>query len=102
MNAITSKNIRVVSIPAVDDIIIDIRHPSEVREFPPFLKTHNILQIPFFKLLETSKELDPSLKYLIYCDKGIMSRLQANILWENGFHNVGILKSPVVTGRYST
>lgn len=90
-----TKNLRIVSTPEPEDLIIDVRHPSEVEELPLPLDTSIILQIPFFTLLEKLHELNPSQNYLIYCDKGIMSRLQANILWEKGFHKVGILKSPI-------
>ena len=94
MSTDATKNIRIVSTPEPEDLIIDVRHPSEVEELPLPLDTSIILQIPFFTLLEKLHELNPSQNYLIYCDKGIMSRLQANILWEKGFHKVGILKSP--------
>lgn len=90
-----TKNIRIVSTPEPEDIIIDVRHPSEVEELPLPLNTGIILHIPFFRLLEKLQELNPSQNYLIYCDKGIMSRLQANMLREKGFHNVGVLKSPI-------
>ena len=75
-----TKNIRIVSTPEPEDLIIDVRHPLEVEELPLPLDTSIVLQIPFFTLLETLHELNPSQNYLIYCDKGIMSRLQSNII----------------------
>jgi len=95
MIADATKNIRVVSTPEAGDLVIDVRHPSEIAELPLSLNADIVIQIPFFKLLENLHELNPSQNYLIYCDKGLMSRLQANILWEKGFHKVGILKSSI-------
>jgi thiamine biosynthesis protein ThiI len=70
-------NIATVDEPAPGDIIIDVRHPQEAADSP-------------LELLE----LDNMPTYLIYCDKGIMSRLQANIMRDRGFKNVGIMNRP--------
>lgn len=86
------ENIEIVSKPNLEDIIIDVRHPNETEETPLRLNTYIILCIPFFKIAERIKDLDPKKKYLIYCEKGIMSRLYANILRDKGFCYVGIFK----------
>ena len=88
-----TKSIRSVAASEPEELVIDVRRRSVVEELSVPLCTSIILQIPFFTLLAKLHELNPSQNYLIYCDKGIMSRLQANILWEKGFHKVGILKS---------
>lgn len=80
------------STPKPRDVIIDVRHPAEVAEMPLNCHPDNEVKcIPFFHLSEKSVDLDPQASYLIYCEKGVMSRLHAAILRDRGFHNVGIL-----------
>jgi thiazole biosynthesis-like protein len=80
------------STPKPRDVIIDVRHPAEVAEIPLNCHPNNEVKcIPFFYLSEKAVDLDPQANYLIYCEKGVMSRLHAAILRDRGFHNVGIL-----------
>ncbi|CAI8306363.1 MAG: tRNA sulfurtransferase [Porticoccaceae bacterium UBA1117] len=80
------------STPKPRDVIIDVRHPAEVADMPLNCHPDNEVKcIPFFHLSEKSVDLDPQASYLIYCEKGVMSRLHAAILRDRGFHNVGIL-----------
>jgi thiamine biosynthesis protein ThiI len=74
--------------------IIDIRYPDKEERKPLTLQSQKILKIPFFKLnsLFNSGQLDKSVEYLLYCDKGIMSRLHASFLVEQGFKNVGVYR----------
>ncbi|MGX5202189.1 tRNA uracil 4-sulfurtransferase ThiI [Aliikangiella sp. IMCC44632] len=78
-------NIDIVSMPDSDDIIIDIRHPHELASKPLFLTKNEVLSIPFFKLSNESAKLNKEKTYLLYCDKGIMSQLQAETLSSQGF-----------------
>ena len=55
--------------------VIDIRPEDECIELP--CKT---IKIPFHKLKREFKELPKEHKYLLYCDKGIMSQLHAQYL----------------------
>lgn len=84
-------NVNQIYSPRVGDVIIDIRHPSEVKNKPLISTENQILQIPFFKLASESSGLDINQHYLIYCDKGIMSRLQALKLKDQGFKKVSVL-----------
>ena len=36
--------------------------------------------------------LDPSRRYLLYCDRGVMSELQAQSLAQAGLRNVGVYR----------
>ena len=78
-------DIEIVNMPNVSDIIIDIRHPHELALKPLFLTNNKILTIPFFKL-QSDKALDKNNQYLLYCDKGVMSQLQAEELIAKGFN----------------
>lgn len=77
-------DIEVVSMPTSDDVVIDIRHPHELLIKPLVLTKNKILEIPFFKL-QSSEQLDKKASYLLYCDKGIMSQLQAEELADKGY-----------------
>jgi thiamine biosynthesis protein ThiI len=72
-------------------VIIDIRNDDEI-EAAPLNVSAEVIEIPFFKLATKFPELDQSHDYLLYCDQGIMSRMQALLLHENGFTNVSVYK----------
>jgi len=78
------ENIEIVSLPATEDIIIDIRHPHELALTPLKLTGNEVLAIPFFKL-ESYSELNKDSTYLLYCDKGVMSQMQAEDLSAKGY-----------------
>ncbi|MDE0746139.1 MAG: hypothetical protein OSB23_00075 [Porticoccaceae bacterium] len=84
-------DIETIFEPALDDIIIDIRHPQESADAPLVFPSNTVLSIPFFSLEAQLSQLDVMLTYLIYCDKGIMSRLQANIMRDRGFKNIAVM-----------
>lgn len=78
------QEIEVVSLPNKNDILLDIRHPHELALKPMQLTANKIISIPFFKL-QSCSELDKNQSYLLYCDKGIMSQLQAEELASKGY-----------------
>ena len=108
----TSQPIYISDILEANDQIIDIRHPDE-QELKPIplpvalasntstdtsnnnkeseIKTE-ILAIPFYSLATAMNNLDPSKRYLLYCDRGVMSQLQAANLIDQGFSNVGVYR----------
>src|SRR5690606_32749901 len=84
-------------------VIVDIRHPNEVELKPLQLNglqsistrdthspaasedTHSsasgdthIEQLPFYKLHASFPALDQGRQYLLYCDRGVMSKLHAS------------------------
>jgi len=73
------------------DTVIDIRHPDEA-EMKPLILDREILCIPFYKLSTEFSELDPRRRYLLYCDKGVMSQLHAAHLADQGVSNVGVYR----------
>lgn len=81
-----------VSAPSAYDTIIDIRHPDEQEHKPrDFSPTPNLL-IPFYQLSQKFSALDPSRRYLLYCDRGVMSELHAQTLAQAGVRNVGVYR----------
>ncbi|MBF0785087.1 tRNA 4-thiouridine(8) synthase ThiI [Muribacter muris] len=75
-----------------NDVILDIRSPEEVDETPFELAGVEVKQLPFYKLSSQFVGLDQSKTYLLYCQRGVMSKLQALYLKENGFHNVKVFR----------
>ena len=75
-----------------NEIILDIRPPEEEEAAPLVVAGREIKVIPFFKLQSQFSELDASKTYLLYCDRGVMSRLQAIHLKDQGFENVKVYK----------
>jgi len=72
------------------DIVLDIRTQEEQEKNPLILSNVMVQKFPFYKLANKFNELDKKKSYLLYCNKGMMSYLQASFLYEQGFHNVKI------------
>jgi len=87
-------NIEVVNTPAVDDVVIDIRAQDEVEKAPLALTNNRILTIPFYELARKMAALDPADSYLLYCDRGVMSQMQAVDLHQKGFTNLKVYRPP--------
>jgi thiamine biosynthesis protein ThiI len=81
-----------VSQLAGTDIVLDIRSPEEEDASPLELDGVEVVHIPFFKLSTQFGDLDQSKQYLLYCDRGVMSKLQALLLHENGYNNVRVYR----------
>ncbi|MCB1672962.1 MAG: tRNA uracil 4-sulfurtransferase ThiI [Gammaproteobacteria bacterium] len=85
-------------IPVVSSLepgvtLIDIRHPDERERAPLAVGDHQdleFLQVPFYQLQTYLDARDRKASYLLYCDKGMMSRLHAAHLADQGFTEVGV------------
>ncbi|EHK91271.1 tRNA uracil 4-sulfurtransferase ThiI [Aggregatibacter actinomycetemcomitans] len=84
-----------VSVLGANDVIIDIRSPEEIDEKPLHIENQTMILLPFYKLSNQFAELDQSKNYVLYCERGVMSKLQALYLKENGFNNVKVFKKSV-------
>ncbi|OUR62531.1 tRNA 4-thiouridine(8) synthase ThiI [Colwellia sp. 39_35_sub15_T18] len=73
-------------------IVVDIRSPEEEDEKPLKIDNIEVKHIPFYKLATQFGDLDMSKDYLLYCDHGVMSKLQALYLIGNGFKNVKVYR----------
>ena len=81
-----------VSVLGANDVIIDIRSPEEIDENPLHIENQAMIQLPFYKLSSQFAVLDQSKHYVLYCERGVMSKLQALYLKESGFNNVSVFK----------
>ncbi|MDC1528141.1 tRNA 4-thiouridine(8) synthase ThiI [Gammaproteobacteria bacterium] len=82
--------IRIASMPGSDEVVLDIRHPDEEEQQPLVLPGHKVEKLPFYKLNSRFAELPRQAAYLLYCEKGIMSKLHASYLKDEGYDNVGV------------
>ncbi|TCS43025.1 thiamine biosynthesis protein ThiI [Reinekea marinisedimentorum] len=73
-------------------VVIDVRHPNEIEQAPLDAGDHEIIQLPFYSLNRQFKALDQSREYLLFCDKGVMSKMHALHLSDAGFKNVGVYR----------
>lgn len=94
MESINKTEVETFPMPLPDVAIIDIRHPDEVEAKPLQVSGQNIRSIPFFRLHKVFQEMDKSARYMLYCEKGVMSRLHAAHLVDEGFH-VAVYRPPV-------
>jgi len=72
--------------------VIDIRTLDEQEESPLVLETLGVMPVPFFKLASFMAKQDPAEHYVLYCQQGVMSRLQAIRLQEEGFAHVYVFQ----------
>ena len=90
-----SSDVVVVQDVDTSSTVIDIRHPDDMKISPLNSIRHkegtDILTIPFYQLRTKFTKLDSTKRYLLYCDKGMMSRLHAAHLQDEGFTNVAVL-----------
>jgi thiamine biosynthesis protein ThiI len=75
-----------------NDIVLDIRPVDEQESQPLVLDNIPVKALPFYKLGSLFSELDQSKSYLLYCERGVMSRLQALYLREQGYANVKVYR----------
>lgn len=93
--------IEIVDTLAPEVTLIDIRHPDETERAPLGLPTRpdvEVVEVPFYRLQSYMAGRDHSAAYLLYCDKGMMSRLHAVHLASQGFSRVGVYAPPAQTG----
>ncbi len=75
-----------------EETVIDIRHPDEQEARPLSIGDNGLMAIPFYLLNAEFAKLDPGARYMLYCDKGVMSGLHAAHLWDQGYTNVGVYR----------
>ena len=73
-------------------IVLDIRAPEDTDDKPLTVAGHQVIEMPFFRLASQFASLDQSQQYYCYCERGVMSRLQAIVLQDQGFTNVAVYR----------
>lgn len=80
----TAEPVPEVAELAASDTVIDIRHPDEAGRPVPNVSAERVLAIPFYELHRRFADLPKDGRYLLYCERGVMSRLHAGYLCEQG------------------
>ncbi|WP_024549849.1 tRNA uracil 4-sulfurtransferase ThiI [Siccibacter turicensis] len=75
-----------------NDAILDIRSIDEQDDKPLVVEGVEVVSLPFYKLSTKFGDLDQSKTWLLWCERGVMSRLQALYLHEQGFKNVKVYR----------
>lgn len=79
-------------VPA-GSVVLDIRHPDEEEKKPLLLGDSVAVQtLPFYQLHKRYVELNKDTQYLLYCERGVMSRLQAEFLRGQGFALIAVFE----------
>lgn len=86
----TPEEVELVRTPSVDDVIVDVRHPDEIERSPLELTNNRVVEIPFYELNQQADQLGGDTRYLLYCDRGTMSRMHAGHLKAEGHRNVEV------------
>lgn len=73
-------------------VVLDIRHPDQAEDAPLELPGIEVQALPFYAINNRFKDLDANRQYLLYCDKGVMSRLHAHHLVSEGHQNVRVYR----------
>jgi thiamine biosynthesis protein ThiI len=83
--------VEVLSVPLAESVIIDIRHPTE-EEIKPLQVQAEVQKIPFYELHSRMADLDSGKTYMLYCDRGVISKLHAGHLIESGYPNIKVYR----------
>ncbi|MBV7387666.1 tRNA 4-thiouridine(8) synthase ThiI [Pasteurellaceae bacterium TAE3-ERU1] len=86
------EEVEIVDSVSAGEVVIDVRSDDEREDKPVYLPECELLAIPFFKLSSAFAQLDANTTYLLYCEKGVMSQLQAQYLRQQGYRNVKVLR----------
>jgi len=84
--------VEIVAEALAGQIVLDIRHPDAAEDEPLQLDGVEVQPLPFYALNNRFKELDETRQYLLYCDRGVMSRLHAHHLLSEGHANVRVYR----------
>jgi thiamine biosynthesis protein ThiI len=88
---LSRNEVEVLGMPLAGAVIVDIRHPNEIESRPLQLRSE-VLYIPFYELHSRLQELSIERTYMLYCEQGVMSKLQAGHLLSSGFDNVKVYR----------
>ncbi|WP_158971862.1 tRNA uracil 4-sulfurtransferase ThiI [Paraglaciecola sp. L3A3] len=81
-----------VDVLPANSVVLDIRPVEEQEESPLQLTNTAVQHIPFFKLASQFPALSQDKKYFLYCERGVMSQLQALLLQEQGYTEVQVYR----------
>ncbi len=86
----TPEEVELVQTPGVGDVIIDVRHPLESEASPLTLTSNEVIRVPFYELSQQLPLLPGNCQYLLYCERGTMSRMHAVHLKADGHNSIKV------------
>lgn len=89
---LSNAEVEVLPIPLAEAVVLDVRHPDEIDRKPLKLERNRVECMPFYELHRRCVELDRGTVYQLYCEKGVMSRLHAAHLLEQGYDNIKVYR----------
>lgn len=84
--------VEILPAPLPDSIVIDVRAPAEAERKPLRAGSVVIEKTPFYELAARAAQFDPGKTYMLYCEKGVMSKLHAAHLTEQGHRNIKVYR----------
>lgn len=81
---VAAASVEIVRQPMAQDVVVDIRPLAEQTRSP----LPGALCVPFHQLSQAVKGWQQDRRYLLYCQKGVMSQLHAQYLRDAGHVNV--------------
>lgn len=87
-----SDSVLIHQVPQLGAVLVDIRHPDEISRQPLKAGNVSIIEVPFYELDKKSAEFETATEYMLYCDRGVMSRLHAELLREKGLENISVYR----------
>ncbi|GGD64698.1 tRNA uracil 4-sulfurtransferase ThiI [Lacimicrobium alkaliphilum] len=77
-------------------VVLDIRSAEEQERAPLRVEGKEVKHLPFYRLASQFPNLDQNRQYYLFCDRGVMSRMQALLLHENGYTDVKVFRPKTV------
>ena len=75
-----------------DARVIDIRHPEAADTAPLAIDGLSVEHLPFYDVATRPERFTDDYLWLLYCDQGLMSRMQADALQQRGVRRVAVLE----------
>lgn len=91
-NLDVKSDIEALSKVSENQVIVDIRAPAEQEKKPLNMPGCELLCVPFYELDRKAESWAQDKEYLLYCEKGVMSRLHAQSLQDKGMVNVKVYR----------
>lgn len=85
---VQAQAVELISKPEAGDVIVDIRPEAERLAAP----LNGAIEIPFYELAQQSKSWPKDKRYLLFCQKGVMSQLHAQYLRDQGLNQVFVYR----------
>lgn len=90
INTGSSSEVEVTNQILPGDVLVDISPEQSLQSLlqPDLVAEIELINLPFYELKQAAKKWSADKRYLIYCQQGVMSRLHAQYLQDEGRKNL--------------